>query len=250
MIIFSPHSDDVAFSIGGLLSKPQLPTTKVITVFNKTTYLRDDLKRKTYSKDKISGIRELEDALFARACGLSHCNLDVLDSSLSGYDDYTEIVRDKKVSVLDDPRGFLVYRKVVSSIPKAYKNPIFFPLGLGNHVDHLLLLKVGQKIARDRNLTVVFYEDLPYAADFSEEEIYRLSKKRINPSYVSISYDISAVFDRKNKLGQIYESQICDDYFHGILTHARRVGSRRFDFGERIWMPASHHNLSRLKLIL
>jgi SAM-dependent methyltransferase len=122
-------------------------------------------------------------------------------------------------------------RRIEDAVP-AGPCLLYFPLGLGSHVDHSLLFEVGLRLrARGRN--VRFYEDWPYA------EAYESSFPA--PGWVSESVDISV----KEKLRAVmaYRSQVAGLGGNSrvlrtrLRRYAKRVGAGRPQ--ERYWFVTS-----------
>jgi hypothetical protein len=158
-IYLSPHQDDACFSLataalrlGGV----------VLNLFTISAYTDEELKLST-DPAVVSKIRDAEDLAFAQACGLIRYNLDRLDSPLRGRDpfDATDTARD-----VEELRPHL--RRALDDLAVVgHRRLLFCPAAIGGHRDHVVTRDVVLSAYDDlrRDYRIVFYEDLPYAAD-------------------------------------------------------------------------------------
>ena len=88
-------------------------------------------------------------------------------------------------------------------------NIILCPLGIGDQVDHLIVLSALIRILKKKqppSANVLFYEDLPYSASYELDAISSLAFERIgsnNASYIDVTNEMAF----KQKLIGIYTSQ-------------------------------------------
>ncbi len=160
-IIVSPHLDDAALSCGGRMLGDQ--AVLVVNVFSKTAWWRfgigDD------QREKIQACREMEENLVARLSGASIVPLGLPEALLRGY--AMEDVFGKGREELSSPTATEIRDAIIRL---AKENPLshwFLPLGVGNHVDHILTRDAAISALRQadvKNTHLHFYEDLPYAA--------------------------------------------------------------------------------------
>ncbi|HYR11217.1 MAG TPA: PIG-L family deacetylase, partial [Longimicrobium sp.] len=79
-LVLSPHPDDAAFSVGGLLHRRVFAPVTIATVFGRTNFLgvhgfQDDAREAT-------SIRRAEDAAFAAAIGANLISCEFPDASV------------------------------------------------------------------------------------------------------------------------------------------------------------------------
>ena len=130
---------------------------------------------------------------------------------------------------------------------------VYFPLGIGNHVDHQLLREVGIALLEegrrwvmpgpDYTGIVTFYEDFPYAwwSDFGRLEDLPAGALDGLPADVSLwpGYaDITDQVERKITGIGIYRSQLSNLFGDAEEDGRRRAGIR--DEGRRARRPAGH----------
>jgi hypothetical protein len=117
---------------------------------------------------------------------------------------------------------------------------LYFPLGIGRHIDHLIMFEVGQHFLQ-AGLDVVFYEDFPYTIRENKFE-ERLAEL---PTFESITVPLSQEqLTAKIEAFGYYRTQIpmlfqSFDRVPGIfMDFARSVGGDGRSLGERLWFDA------------
>lgn len=153
--IVSPHIDDAMISMWGFILNEDLDieVINVFTVTNYTIWWILDTKFVTNS-------RKTEEFKVSEIAWYNYLFLDFVDAIIriwekeedfinSNYDAYSDKVFELVLNMLE---------RIVAS--KKY-DTVFFPLWLWDHVDHILLNKVGLKL-KEKWLKVVFYEDVAY----------------------------------------------------------------------------------------
>jgi len=113
---------------------------------------------------------------------------------------------------------------------------ILSPLGLGNHVDHLVVREIALRLSKV-GYNIGFYDDLPYAGTISHLEIdYIISQ--INNDYnlklKPFVLDSNMTIDDKVKACSIYSSQIENSTINRIKKYHYQFGNSRAS--ERIWL--------------
>lgn len=232
LFLVSPHPDDIALSVGGLLLKVgAIEGITLCTVFSRSIWA-PHLAGK--SVDYVSRLRCQEEKSYAAAIGADLVLLDFPDSSLRGYSDQDQIGE----SLESDPTYWPVRQFFLKASKGLRKATFLCPLGIGDHVDHLVVRDVLiDMIKHDRIHKCIFYEDLPYANNWTNRSILRLIKSLqldLQPLVIDISSDISMKLSR---IG-LYWSQIRDSDIADVLEHASRLGAPE-RFSERLWLFGS-----------
>jgi LmbE family N-acetylglucosaminyl deacetylase len=169
-IIVSPHLDDAALSCGGRMLGDQ--AVLVVNVFSRTAWWRFGIGEE--ERETIQACREMEENLVARLSGARMIALGLPEALLRGYamGDVFGPPRGDEVG----PAGGGVGSQIREAVLKlALENPLahwFLPLGVGNHVDHVLVRNTaisGLREAGVKETHLHFYEDLPYAAKLGPE---------------------------------------------------------------------------------
>jgi LmbE family N-acetylglucosaminyl deacetylase len=202
---------------------------------------------------EIMATRRLEDERYALYAEASLVLLDLPDAGFRGYEGDDELLgwpRDDDEAPIE-----LVRREIARLEPQK----VYLPLGVGDHVDHQLMRRVGMSmLAEGRNWimpgpdwagTVTFYEDFPYAAwnGFARLDDLSVDVRAEIPAGVSLwpeHADISDGIERKVTGIALYESQV-GRLFGGVKPmadvvrrHGRRVaelGGLQGAFAERYW---------------
>ena len=277
LVLVSPHPDDAAFSVGGLLSGGALGSLVLgVTVFTRsqaTTYgepaltralgaplnLLSSQPRVNRLRQKIrvlevTRLRRLEDARYFKAIGVPRMDLNLLDAPLRGYGWYPQVsaayprTLDVDVARKDPILGALVLRfdNLVSSlVDKANSSSVrpsessqnsdrcvmLLPLGLGGHVDHLLVREACSSLDKDNPR--VYYEDLPYAESLTEDEIVRTARG-FDPGLEPHLFSIRKSLARKVENLRLYKSQVGAKEVERVSRYATRLGDNLDPF-ERLW---------------
>ncbi len=202
---------------------------------------------------ELMATRRLEDERYALYAEASLVLLDLPDAVFRGYEGDDELLgrpRDDDEAPIE-----LVRREIARLEPQK----VYLPLGVGDHVDHQLMRRVGMSmLAEGRNWimpgpdwagTVTFYEDFPYAAwnGFSRLDDLSVDVRAEIPEGISLwpeHADISDGIERKVTGIALYESQN-GRLFGGVKPmadvvrrHGRRVGELgglAGAFAERYW---------------
>jgi glycosyltransferase involved in cell wall biosynthesis/LmbE family N-acetylglucosaminyl deacetylase len=195
-LFFSPHLDDAVLSCGGMIHSlvSQNKSVQVITVFaggsDKAPYsaFARHLEAKWGSPADLFDRRRQEDADAFRELGVSNVErwnfpeAPYRQAADGGhlYGTYNEL-RGRPAPEDRSLKETITERilKQVDALPDT--TVLYFPLSLGQHVDHQMLFSIGLQLNADGK-RVRFYEDYPYA------EAYDLSQRRMNwlPRTVSV----------------------------------------------------------------
>jgi LmbE family N-acetylglucosaminyl deacetylase len=198
--------------------------------------------------------RRLEDERYAAFAEVSTVFLDLPDAVFRGYEGDDQLLGAPRA---DDPAPVDLLRREIARLEPSR---VYFPMGIGGHVDHQLTRNAGIALLADQPSwimpfpsyvgQVVFYEDFPYAhwEDFGSLEDMPADAFASMPAGVSLQgefSDISDVLERKIRAIALYESQM-DRLFNGVKpmadavrTYAARVadiGSVPGGAAERYWV--------------
>lgn len=227
-ILVSPHSDDIAFSIGGTLlqnifTRPIL----MVTIFTKSNY---SPCININESDTISKVRHLEDVEFADKLEIEFQSFNFSEPPLRGYPS-------RDIFANNDPASDPIYPEVYDALSKLIQSSqceqIVSPMGLGNHIDHNIVCNICCRIAKENNIRLVFYEDLHYAS--------RLTLKQIKERAYSISPDIkyrkiniTSIFNNKTENINLYKTQTRRIFQTMIKLHSLRIGIENKNLKEKI----------------
>jgi len=253
LLVICPHFDDACFSIGGFLLKKPFESVTILTIFSKSqhapnyrlfyplmitnNHLHLDLLNKTL-KEVISKVRKKEDSKFCRQIGAIQSVLPFEDSSLRGCPAYNPIF--SRTEIDSDPISGPVFKAIEKWVFSGAFDSILCPMGIGNQVDHLIVLSAIEKLFEIKpspQVNLFFYEDLPYSDWYELDLISSLACERIfsdSQLFIEITNEILL----KQSLMDIYFSQGQEKA--PILRHAKRLTSVNNNgikngFYERIW---------------
>ena len=222
-VIISTHLDDATLSLGGSILKwrSKKDQVKIINVFTISNWQKEG-----FQKHMTTAIRKKEEIKVCKILGITPIFLGIPDTTLRGYSKINFWV-----GKLDWKIDKKYIRKVEDRLLKYLKKgqEIYFPLAIGDHVDHKLINKIGEKLFKSKKFKIYFYEDLPYATrhPFKKNFVRRL---KLKPKLI----DIAGFLDKKIELLKIYDSQL---YFNQDIAPVRKY-ALKFKPGkpcERIW---------------
>lgn len=232
IIVLSPHADDAALSVGGLMLKAGFRSVvHILTLFGRSNYLRSTGFENDWQL--VTERRKREDAAFATRIGAKLTYLDFPEAALRLGSSFGRIFVDGAEAHMSIPRELM--DKVRRVLERAKPELLFSPLGLGGHRDHLITRNLAQTIGRRQNISLVYYEDLPYAAELPERELRKQARSlnsKLRPTLVSIESELES---KLNNL-TLYRSQIGIEEMQAVDVHAKRW--RDFHAAERIWSTA------------
>ncbi|MEM6518100.1 MAG: PIG-L family deacetylase [Cyanobacteria bacterium P01_C01_bin.70] len=225
-IFLSPHLDDICFS-SFLAIKEEPKNSCIINVFNKScwNFLQAPDKKKA---DLVTKSRKQEELLFGSKLGVNIDFLGLEDSSLrhNNFGDEYEISsrKDQVFSVASTK----IAEKLEQYTPLAR---IYVPLGISYHVDHLICRDVILQ-RQDLREKTFLYEDLPYIASFSEEDIHDFVCDfdfRLTPLILKADSPKSKITSMS-----LYQSQLESHTISKVVNYGLRLGGDEF-LAERYW---------------
>lgn len=244
-VLVSPHSDDIAYSIGGALLqdyfyKPVL----MVTIFTKSNFTRSNfpLCVKLDNSEIISKMRHLEDVQFTTKNDMGFLSFPFPEAPMRGMsrqEMFSKIIPDSYAIFSD------VYNALSGLIRTHACDLIVSPMGLGNHIDHVMVSNICNRIAQENNKKIVFYEDLPYASFLTSKKI-KTRANAISPDLKPFKVDISGVYKNKVKNLDLYKTQIRPDFRARIKFHALRLSIEN----EGLLKQIQPHNMIKHLLFL
>ncbi len=239
-IILSPHFDDAALSLGGMIASltDRGETVLVITLCSAPPHeplnaFAQYLHEQWGNTDDPIAVRQAEDQAAVTRMGADLLFLGDWDA-IYRHPAYNSVQAIFAQPVNDDPmRERLTHH--LTALDRAYSAAQWYaPLAIGNHVDHQLTHDVARAVLpRDR---VLWYEDLPYATNHAVRD-QRLVEF---PNAESILIDISDTLELKLAAVADYASQI-GELFGDLATMRQRLTnyaaslSQDGRYLERLW---------------
>ena len=156
-IYLSPHHDDAAFSLGAWISAH--PGGRLVNLFTRSASI---FNKQATAKgvEEVSAVRAAEDVVFAQRLGLERFAFGLDEPKLSGRHSRDITLVGQDIEQLRQPLvAWLDAHADASSV-------IYCPAAIGGHVNHLATRMVTWEwaVARGRETSLRFYEDLPYAS--------------------------------------------------------------------------------------
>ena len=227
--ILSPHIDDAAFGLALTISKcanNNIPVT-IINCFTTTRWTAIPVDNK--ETNAVSLLRKSEDEVFYKTIGekINIVNLDLLDAPLrNGYIFQEQPFQQNELELIDDLKRLL----------EQYNDGLLLcPLGIGNHIDHAICRAAVEKLY-DR-LSVLFYEDLPYAQRISGEELLQHVselEKKLGVTLLNNTDGLLNCIIDKEQVIRLYKSQMNKEIASEIVAHLNATK------GERVWGEERH----------
>jgi hypothetical protein len=254
-IFFSPHADDAVASCGGtmarLVSEDELVTIHTIFCgppvrpFSPAT---KELHRLWGDPKDVTRLRRAEDAAAAARVGASIGFGDIPEAIYRRdqhgnwlYVELDEIFGARRCE--DDGLPARLAEEIRASF-NVSKARLYFPLGIGWHVDHLIMFEAGQGLSLE-GYDVFFYEDLPYAAKDSDRNgrmaaLAHFQREIIRLGEVDISAKIEAFSYYRSQIPMLFRSHsnMCVE----LIDYAKGVSGSNDCFGERFWFDARTRN--------
>lgn len=226
VLLLSPHPDDIAYSIGGLVARAAAAAEMaMLTVFSRSAWALPPELRAAGSA-AISAVRMAEDRAFCASHGVAHHALDFGDSSLEGYDEAAEMAS----SAADDARSEPVFEAIRERVRALAPDLVLTPAAIGGHIDHRIVLAAARRLD---GVERAYYEDIPYAAWQTLRDMeLALTGAGLTPLR---AFDIAPVLDDKIAGMWVYRSQTDAGTIAEMLLHAERLGVGGARHAERIW---------------
>ena len=165
-VYISPHMDDAVLSCGGRIAMQVSRGEKVlvVTVFSGVDQARAD---STMPGIPLGGLSELRrnDEIALDRLGVDHLRLDYHDGVFRQW--FPLLRYGIHLRAAERFAGLLgTIRTDLERICSASRcRDLYLPLGIGQHIDHLLAYRIGDQMGRTPfdPPAVSFYEDIPYA---------------------------------------------------------------------------------------
>lgn len=248
-IFVSPHHDDAIMSCGALIANLTEENKSVIVYSMFSGLVSPPYSKSTEELHKLWGnpsnvieMRRLEDQAAAEILGATVI-----------YSDQPEAIyrKDKKgnwnylkedsifMGLHDDDLALIpvLYKAISSRFQKTER--FYFPLGIGNNVDHIISHQVGMEMFSN-GYDVVFYEDFPYADNLEQynERINFLlnwTQNTITFNEQQLIMKIKAIEQYKSQIPMLFKT---DKAMHmAVINYAIKTSCNPNVYSERYWYP-------------
>lgn len=221
-IFISPHLDDAILSCGNLIYDLKNNNKKIIivTIFTKASKVvsqqaKEFLNQSRYENaNKLFEDRKIDDLKVCKFLGVRAVHMGFIDAAWRHYNRKliyrsNERQYSGRISYKDKDLIKELTRKLNRMIDNNNKILLLSPLGIGNHIDHLIVNNIVNKIKIDK----IFWEDFPYNTKGNN------FKRRL---YLYKKYDLlfkidNSNFSKKVNLIKLYKSQFNLLFINGIV---------------------------------
>lgn len=223
IVILSPHADDAIFSLSGLMTKHSNHFEfHIINIFGRKDFtLYNDFAHNKIESDFVHKEEKLAWLLLNIQNGTF---LSFKDAAMRQFEPNRSIINsnlDSKAIIDSEKKLFEdIFSHIHELIRTITPNYIFCPLGIGRHVDHIL---VREAVLANQNLykKLYFYEESPYVISFDKireiNEIEIKNQKKLKKRKINITNKIS----KKRKLLNIYASQLKKFQINAMIRHSQ-----------------------------
>jgi len=252
ILVFEPHMDDAALSVGGIMWLRRYNSEFIIVtlagISNWTTQVM--IGRDYFDIETITQLRKAESEIYVRHIGGRHTAHPMLEAPLRyNYGhwklDWFHQHRKSAAAFNNHTAGPLEHEKWAVLIEKTIidlrPNEIWFPLGLGFHVDHeltrtaCLSLFVSKPELFDGTV-IKFYQDVPYASiapNHMNDLVSTLKNAGTNLKEERV--DISDVMGEKLQLLTLFRSQFKMEPIRTGVEASARNAAEPGKFGEVLY---------------
>lgn len=247
-IIFSPHSDDAVLCCGGMTAKfieagDRVTVHTLFCALPRPPYspLAVEFHQKWGSPNDMVRLRRAEDEAAQAKLG-AELVYGQLFEPLYRVDEQGQWMY-HTVQDIFNPRHPADDRLVpeligyISAVPDLEQSRLYFPLGIGQHIDHLITFEAGQYFLRV-GFDVVFFEDFPYTIreNKREERLAQLpgcQSKIIALTEEQMTAKIEAFGYYRSQIAMLFKS--FDRVPKIFMDFALAVGGDGRLLGERLW---------------
>ncbi|MCB1054945.1 MAG: HAD hydrolase-like protein [Acidobacteria bacterium] len=213
VLLVSPHSDDIAFSLGGALAAGLFDGWRrhQCTIF--VTSCHAPYAPELTTGDAVTAVRRAEDDAFCAFHDIELERGDLAETLVRGYPSIASIFEPRRPA--DDPL-FGTTCELVARLVRGF-DLVIAPLGVGRHIEHVMVREACRRARPD----TLFYEDLPYAGDLSTDELDAWAVEHL-PGASCLAVDVSAHLGTKSDRLLAYGSQVAPADLDKVLEHSRR----------------------------
>jgi len=236
----SPHLDDVVLSCSGLIAElTDSRKSVLIATFMTKDFERDNLSDLAKTAHKLWGVeynpmaqRKKEDILACKILNVDFIHLELYDC-IYRKDISNKYMYISQESIFQNIHEYdrVIYIDKISTILKSLPKGklTFVPLGIGNHVDHVLLNIATTKLIKHN---IIYYEDFPYCLDKDLKQKKIKEKGLSNYKHFKIS---SKALRNKIKAILSYNSQLNPIFGNETAAIQTLEGFYHQNEGEGYW---------------
>lgn len=251
-LFISPHLDDAVLSCGGLISKlTPFNKVSVITIFTGSPQIQEfsDIAQVFHNDCNLEGldilkIRCNEDITASTFLGFNITHLGFLDCiyrKLNEHFIYDKRERIFSTNIYDDTLFLSKVHSSLCNFDLHIYDLIFVPLGLGNHIDHLITRKIVENISFQNNLDskIRFYEDVPYCFYIEEDNKYntKLVSYLEELSLDQLNIKLKGISLYKSQFKMFWNTQ--EEALNNFTKYSNKISNLSDKYYERYWKKKS-----------
>jgi LmbE family N-acetylglucosaminyl deacetylase len=269
VVFVSPHMDDVVLSCGGTihcLNRLKVPVEIITTFAGSPTGKLSPLAKWMHSAWKLPYnapvYRREEDRHATAILGARPTYLPFHDSIYRRHPQGQQLLYTSKAHIFSGDWGqepsllSALAKELQCQLMERSWELLFGPLGVGGHVDHLLIrAAVESAFTSSQREKIVFYEDFPYVQNPGALDV-ALTQFEMSPVYHLVVRLKEEDVKAKERAVRFYVSQskeVAGEIGISIdemREYAALVGeTEAASFGERYWSPRMT-SLNRLQMVL
>lgn len=215
VLVISPHLDDVALSLSGMIAKTYKTNEYfVLDIFGHQEYT-------LYQKfTNALNYLESEEKTFWSFLDIKGKICGFYDAPLRKVYSQELIIGScfSAVEIIKNERG--LYKKIFDIInlimSKNVYDTVVLPMGIGNHIDHILVREAGINCCKRYNSNLLFFRDMPYSLSYPSninlQNAFGVSSEKI-------AVDITDYIHIKEDALKIYQSQITKKNIEAVLKY-------------------------------
>jgi len=227
--VLSPHPDDAQLALGGVLARG---CGRVVAVFTRETWTRRPYYQARPALTASLLLAEERAActvLGAELVLLDHVDAEARPAWSSGF-----FAGGRAVSEVE-PDLFAAVVADLAAVLRGTPGPVFAPLGVGGHVDHLLTREAARVLVDPDRL--VYYEDMPYT-------VYGDAPAAAEGLVPHLLEADAQTADLKREALWCYRLQVTEATTTRVVRHGtQRLGAGAF--AERVWHTAGVSTMDR-----
>lgn len=194
-VYLSPHLDDVVFSVGGIIHRQAQAGERVSVVTvcagdpppGPLSFFAQSLHTRWETPTEAVAVRRAEDQAALNLLGAEVVHLTVPDCiyrtrPATGEHLYTsEAALFGELNPAEQPLAERIAQELAAMVHEHEPAQVYAPLGIGRHVDHQLTRQAAEQLGR----SLVYMEDYPYAAWYSEADAWGGLARALTPVWTT-----------------------------------------------------------------
>ncbi|MBX9786317.1 MAG: PIG-L family deacetylase [Alphaproteobacteria bacterium] len=252
-LFVSPHLDDAVLSCGGLIHK-MCEAHSVVYVVSIFTGLPNpkslseaaiEFHRSIQLGDNAIEVRCSEDLKVSKFLKYHPIHLGLFESQYrqneQGEHTYKSLDSIFKGQLEEEKTCILQLAPMIKDLLRSHSfDDIYVPMGVGNHIDHLIVRHVLEKVGKEGSLCddLIYYEDMPYACYeghvVPERHFKKKMKAYLEPlSETNFNTKIKGISLYKSQINMLWQSQ--DNMVKSYIDYSHSTSEDKGKLYERYW---------------